>query len=434
MPRPKSRCRGGRTTPKGTRPGNGSGSLDRPVRFLPTAEEVFLRDAAENFGDCVDLDDAEMMASAMLTMFRPQGLDEEPRMDAARVMTSARRHRDATAAAGVAAALGAYGPPGQRGRARSLLAKLAADGAAVPEWAGMLGDVVPRRALLLVDAWGDERSLWIDYVRGDGEVRGIGMQVNAWEGGLARSFLYGPASEDVVQAVETVPHTSVSEISLADARAMALEGLELRDMIWPPDDDEADDEDVDDENIRALIDQRVGLLPEGGASPFGEPPDPDEVDDLFDMFLDEHFATAPEVVRDGAGWVVENACRFADVCCDMDPLRWSPGRVALLLVAWIPAEVVCDDESLDAVESVFPKWLHFAAEYRGLDEDLLEMNVAKARESFPDMRANTADPSKRSTTTNIIIDMIADGVDFGDETAVQAWIDAYSARPVLARY
>ncbi len=431
MPRPKSRCRGGRITPKGTRPGD---RPDKPVRFLPTAEERFLRDAAENFGDCADLDDAEMMASAMLTMFRPQGLDEEPLMDAARVLTSAGRHSDATAAAGVAAALGAYGPPGQRGRARSLLAKLAADGTAVPEWAGLIGDAAPRRALLLADAWGDDRALWIDYMCGDGEIRGIGMQVNAWEGGLSRSFLYGPTAEEVIPAVEAVPHSSVSEISLADARAIAIEGLELRDMSWPPDDDEADDEDVDDENIRALIDQRVGLLPEGGASPFGEPPDPDDIDDLFDVFLDEYFATAPEVVRDGAGWVVDNACRFVDGWCDMDPLRWSPARVAIHLVAWIPSEVVCDDESLDAVESVFPKWLRFAAEYRGLDEELLEMNVAKARESFPDMRANAADPSKRSTTTNIITDMIADGVDFGDEAAVQAWIEAYDARPILARY
>ncbi|MCY4422727.1 MAG: hypothetical protein OXC06_06625 [Acidimicrobiaceae bacterium] len=51
------------------------------------------------------------------------------------MLASPRRHHDATAAAGVAAALGAYGPPGRRGQARSLLARLTADGAAVPEWA-----------------------------------------------------------------------------------------------------------------------------------------------------------------------------------------------------------------------------------------------------------------------------------------------------------
>jgi len=402
------------------------------VRFLPTAEEMFLRDAGENFRSCADLDDAEMMASAMLRMFRPQDAASEPPIDASRVLEAAGSHPDTTAAAGVAAALGAYGPPGQRDRARSLLAKLAADGTAVPEWAGLIGDAAPRRALLLADAWGDDRALWIDYTCGDGEIRGIGMQVNAWEGGLARSFLYGPTAEDVIPAVEAVPHSSVSEISLADARAIAIEGLELRDMSWPPDDDEADDEDVDDENIRALIDQRVGLLPEGGASPFGDPPDPDDIDDLFEVFLDEHFAAAPEMVRDGAGWVVDNACRFVDGWCDMDPLRWSPLRVAMLLVAWIPAEVVCDDESLDMVESVFPKWLRFVGEWRGLDEELLEMNVAKARESFLEMRANAADPSKRSATTNILAGMIADGVDFGDEAEVQSWIDAYDAHPVPA--
>lgn len=62
------------------------------------------------------------------------------------------------------------------------------------------------------------------------------------------------------------------------------------------------------------------------------------------------------------------------------------------------------------------------------------MNVAKARESFRDMRANAADPSKRSRTTNIVTDMIADGVDLGDDDAVQAWIAAYNARPRHQRY
>ena len=430
MPRPETRCRGGRTTPKGTRPEDRS---DRPVRFMPTPEESLLRDAAENFGNCADVDEAETMASAMLTLFRPQGLAEEPRMDASRALASARRHSDATAAAGVAAALGAYGPCGQRGQARSLLAKLTANGAAVPDWVGILGEVAPRRAVLLTDAWGDERALWIDFERCDGEIRGIGMHVNATEAGFARGFAYGPATEEVA-AVEAVPHVTVREISLADARAMALEGLELRDMSWPPGDDEADDEYASDENMRALIDQRVGLLPAGGASPFGEPPDPDDIDDLFEIFLDEHFGTAPEVVRDGAGWVVDNICRFADAWCDEDPLRWSPGRVALHLIAWIPAKVVCDDESLDAVESVFPRWLRFAAEWRGLDKELLEMNLATARESFSDMRADSADPSKRSQTTNIVADMIADGVDLGDDAAVQAWIAAYNARPRHERY
>lgn len=434
MPRPKTRCRGGRITPKGTGPGDRSG----PERFQPTPEDLLLRDAAENFGDCADADEAETMASAMLTMFRPQGLDSEPLMDASKALTAARRHPDAAAAGGVAAALGAYGPPGQRGRARSLLAKLAAEGAAVPEWAGILGDVEPRRAVLVADGWGDERALWIDYERGDGEIRGIGMHVNATEAGLARGFTYGPAAEEVASAFEAMPHVAVREISLADARATALEGLELRDMSLPPDGDEVADEVASehaaDENLRALIDQRVGLLPPGGVSPFGEPPDPDYIDDLFDEFLDEHFPTAPEMVRDGAGWVVDNAYRFADAWCDGDPLRWSPGRVALHLTAWIPAKVVCDDESLDAVESVFPRWLRFAAERRGLDGDLLEMNLAAARESFVEMRVDSADPSKRSTSTNIVIDMMADGVELDDDAAVQAWIDAYNAHPRHERY
>ena len=40
-------------------------------------------------------------------------------------------------------------------------------------WTSALGDVTPRRAALLTDDWGDERSVWIDFERADGEVRSL---------------------------------------------------------------------------------------------------------------------------------------------------------------------------------------------------------------------------------------------------------------------
>lgn len=437
MPRPRSSRHGGRVTPKGTRPGRRD--CGRQPRTSLTPEEVLLRDAAQNFGECPNVDAAETMASSMLMMFRPLALDEDPILDAGRVLAVARTHSDSTAAAHVAAALGAYGPPGQRRRARSLLARLIDDGAQVPEWIAALGDVTPHRAVVMADGWGDERLLWIDFERSDGEIRGIGMQVNAMEAGYARGFLYGPATDDVAGAVETEMQATVREISLADARAMALWGLELRDMTWRGDDhDDEDAEFVGDEELRTLIDQRLGLLPEGGAPPFGEPLTEGDVDDLCDEFLASDAASASgagaPMDADDAEWVIDNVCRFADAWCDGEPLCWSPARVGLHLADWIPAKVLCDEESHHAVESVFPRWLHFAAERRGLGGDLLEMNLAAAREAFGEMRANSADPSKRSVTTNILTDMLADGVDLDDEAAVHAWIDEYNARPRHERY
>ena len=66
--------------------------------------------------------------------------------------------------------------------------------------------------------------------------------------------------------------------------------------------------------------------------------------------------------------------------------------------------------------------------------ELLELNLEAAQESFVDMRANAADPAKRSPTTNIVTEMLDDGIDISDETMVQEWIDRYNTRPRHERY
>ncbi len=83
---------------------------------------------------------------------------------------------------------------------------------------------------------------------------------------------------------------------------------------------------------------------------------------------------------------------------------------------------------------MFPLWLRFAAERRGLAPELLELNLQAARESLADLRTNAADPAKRSPTTNIVTEMLEDGIDLSDEAMVQEWIDRYNARPRHERY
>ena len=421
MPRPKRRCRGGRVTPKGTRPG------DRPHESpvdSPPLEELMMQDAADAVTGCTDLDDAEVWASSAQMLFRPSSLARSPVLEASRVLAAAEACSDRTAAAVVAAAMGAYGPPGHRNRARGLLKALAEDGAPLPGWACALGDVAPHRAVLLTDSWGDERTVWIDFERPDGEVRGVGVSVNGVQGARACHFVYGPPIEALAGPFEGQQHAVLREISLVDARAMAVAALEMRDFT---DIDYEDDDRLDDE-LRALIDQRIALLPEGQCQP--EWPTFEEFDSLCGEFL----AMFDEASADDAETMAETVCRFACAWCDADPLCWSPRRVALLLSVWIPAKSVCDDEWHDAVESVFPRWLRFAAERRGLTEDLLELNLQAARDAFGDMRANAADPTRRSPSTNIVTDMLEDGIDMDDEAAMQEWIERYNARPRHERY
>ena len=65
---------------------------------------------------------------------------------------------------------------------------------------------------------------------------------------------------------------------------------------------------------------------------------------------------------------------------------------------------------------------------------MLELNLEAARESFVDMRRKAADPANCSPTTNLVTEMLDDGIDLTDEAMVQEWIDRYNARPRHQRW
>ena len=160
---------------------------------------------------------------------------------------------------------------GQRER-RRLLEKLARSGSPLPRWIGTIGDVTPCRAALLTDSWGDERSVWIDFERADGEVRGLGVSVNGSQGAYGCHFVYGPPIEAIEGPFAKQPHTVMRPLGLADARAMVEAALERRDHT----DLAYDGDDGLDHELRALVDQLgvrqarsgqgVGLAGTGGSS------------------------------------------------------------------------------------------------------------------------------------------------------------------------
>ena len=359
--------------------------------------------------ECADLDEAEVWASSAQVLFGPVGLAGPTVLPASRALAAAEACSDRGAAV-VAASISAYGPPRDRRRAARLLERLAENDEPLPRWIGALGDVTPHRAALLTDDWGDERSVWIDFERSDGEVRGLGVSVNGSQGAYACHFVYGPSIAAIEGPFARQPHTVMRPLGLAEARAMIEAALARRDQS----DLDYDGDDGLDHELRALVDQRVALLPDGGTRQPGSPTD-EEIDGLCEEFV----AVAGEAMPDEAESVASTVCRFAYAWCDGDPLCWSPPRVEHFLSVWIPAKSVCDDEWHDVVEWVFPLWLRFAAQRRGLAAELLELNLEAARESFAYMRTNAADPAMRSPTTNIVTEMLDDGIDITDEATVQ---------------
>ena len=324
MPRPKRRCGGGRVTPKGTRPGDRLRAAAGPE---PQLEQVLLTDAADA-AVLTDLDVAEYWASSIQALFRPFVYACDPAMAAPRVLAAAEVCDDRAAAGAVAAAMGVYGPPGCRAQAHDLLEQLAGDGEPPPGWAAALGDVVPRRSVLLTDPWGDERAVWIDFQRPDGAVRGMGVAVHATAGKGASSLAYGPAVETVAAEFKQWPDAVVEEISLGDARVIVEAALEVQDVAaalrhgGDNGGDNGGDDEMMDEKLRALLEHRIGLLPACGEEHGPRWLTDEEIDDLRGEFR----AVVDERDASDADTVLAAACRFSEAWWDGDVLCWSPRR------------------------------------------------------------------------------------------------------------
>ena len=433
MARPDHR-KGGRVTPKGTRPGDRRGGPRRPrPAAAPSGAELLLRDAGRMASRCTDIEEADGWAAAIQSVFRRVGLVPGPALDALEVLDVAAERGDAAGAV-LAAALAVYGPSPGRQRARNLHRRLVADGAVVPAWVGALGDVTPQRAMLFTDVWEDEHLVWIDFARPDGTVRGLGVEIDRLWDGTARGFVNGVTIDAILDASGDDPDAVVRRLGLADARAMIAAGLKNRDATVSFDDaDDGEDRYRFDEDLRALVDQRIGLLPAGGDAARPRRLTKRDVARVVREFAARPHGHDRQDVED----VVDKICSFNSSCYDGDLLRWSPLKIGGFLTGWIPWKVIADDEFHDAIDAVFPDWLEYAAERWGLEADLLAVNLSVARESFVNMRRNAADPSRRSPTTNIVTDMLADGIDPSDpadRVAMQAWIDQYNARPRRERY
>ncbi len=417
MPRPERRCRGGRVTPKGTRPAKRRGELPCGC---PTAEELLLRDASDAVASYTALDEAEVWASSIQALFHPGGLACGHALSPSRVLAAAEDCDDTAAAAAVAAAVTVYGPRGHRSRACGLLRRLDDEGAPMPPWADELGRVTPLRAVLMTDSWGDHRTVWIDFKRPDAAVRGVGVELHAAPDGPEYDLLYGPPIEHLACGADVHPHTGLADISLADARATVEAGLKMHDR-------QARLRKIElaealDNSLRALVDQRIALLPTGGASHHRGAPTRRDAARLCADFV---AACPPEHAQDAKS-VFEDICRFASAWGDGDPLCWSPCRVNQYLSGWVPARADRRDHHPDVLECLFPLWLRFAGERRSLTENLQELSLRKARDVFNN--AGSADPTDGGAAPSTAAEMIAAGIDPHDLDAVRDWLQSYYSR------
>jgi hypothetical protein len=116
-----------------------------------------------------------------------------------------------------------------------------------------------------------------------------------------------------------------------------------------------------------------------------------------------------------------------------DPMRWSPIVVELFLVDWLPRKTTLLEEDVDRLPDVLRTWLRFVGEQRGFPERLVRELVTAVDTFEADYRAGMRDSERFGPAKSLALQMQADDVDLRDPEAVQAWMDAFNARPYEER-
>jgi len=404
--------KGGRTTPKGTRPG------EHTAGAQPRSQaELLLRDARHIARTCTDINEAEGWASSIQSVFRPHGFPPKSGASPKSVLREARDEGGAAAVV-LATAMSVYGPESTRQEAADLAEKLIDDGSEIPAWTRRLGQVEPGRAMMMTDVWNDGCSIYLDCSR-DGQTIGVGTSIDSIGGLVAHGFVYGPTTARLEQFAAREPDTIVVQIDPADARATVEAALAMADETvgFAPEPD-PDDHDPD---LRALIEHRFSLLPAGGKSLMQYHELYDGKAELTAEFLARPDATDLPDVDD----MIDTICTFAGYC-DGDPLRWSPTRVETFLSIWVPAKVIADDKWYTNLPIVLREWLRFAADSRGLPQHALDLNLATVDRSTKQMHKNRDDPAMVTPGSAMIRELLDSGIDPTDKPATQKWIDDHN--------
>ena len=310
-------------------------------------------------------------------------------------------------------------------RARAAADRLAARGVTEAPWSAELGQAQPVTAALMCDeAFDDGVSVLVEFAGGDDEPHTLGIYVDHNIGGLVKdAFVAGPLSEvrgELERQAADEVGPAIRDLDLAEARARVEAALYMLDhTLDPPVSDDV-------RMLRALIDARMRLLPEGfELADDGAEMTPKERDELLADFL-----ASPE----GHGWrgdedaedVVGAAIDFGADYNHGGPLRWSPVVVEIFMTSWLARKVAREPEFFKRVPDVLRDWVAYAGRRRGVPSKPLREAVAAIKHYREEMLEAATDPEARGPAKAFAVAAQQAGVDLSDPDAVGEFIERYN--------
>lgn len=320
-------------------------------------------------------------------------------------------------------ALAAVAPEPIGPEARAKAEVLAAQGTADPPWADEVGTARVLDAWVGEDPFGDQR-LYVGRFRYPGrDPHHVTCLVDVNLGGIVKDASVGYTNRDPREALED--GVSPRDVDPDVMASEILTGIVTGDMYL--------DNDWTDgfKAMRALLSARMrSLVAEPLSAPheFSALPE-QERQGLIDEYLASDHATGLEAEE----WILQLALDYRCDYSDGDPLRWSPIGVELFMLDFLPRKATLDTTEVRSLPRVLKSWARFALEKRGLEERWVRETEAAVDRWVTDFRREVTNAGNFGPAKAIAQAMLADGVDFDDRDAVEAWMEKFNRRPFEER-
>lgn len=290
-----------------------------------------------------------------------------------------------------------------------------------PSWSSGAGRARVEHAWLSTDPFGDQDFLVGRFSYLGEHAHDVAVLVDHNINDIAKDIGIVLATEDLRAHWEGQSDLGVRDIDDQEYADRLADALTCLDMTWDPPITE------DARMLRPLLDARLVFLPRAKAIKRREVSQAAR-GRLYAAFRRSEPGRA-------LGRDTQLARLFIDYGSDyhLDGLHWSPIVVELLLTDWLPRKVSLTAEEVEQLPGVLRSWLQFVSQERGFEDRLTAEMLAAVDEYADDFRKAVTDPSTYGPAKSVAAQMQADGVDFSDPAAVQAWIEAFNARPFEER-
>lgn len=366
------RNKGGRTTPKGTRPANWQKGARSAIEMEPEEPDLF-SDVRRQLASRRPLDFLAEV-SGILAVVDPRSRNPFERASAkddshVTLDELIRTFADVecTETTALLAGIGELAPDEMlRAKGRSAVA---ARRHRIPGWLADLGRSEAYRCMEMVHVLGDGDDVIVGLRLPDRSELTIVVYIDHNLGGLVKdAFVLAERIDAVVATMKKrnpdFADTEWRDLDPADARSRITDAVHLAAITFPP--LESDTWPA----CRPLVEWTCRLLPEGGSGYSRPEWDENALAALTESFFDSPFAEGLDSADRRS--LFESILWFGTDYGPGDPLRWSPVAVEIILTDWIPRKIVAPSEFLEAAPALLRALIRYSHHERGIRAGLTE--------------------------------------------------------------